>query len=73
MDGAILDLSTFSQRHPGGARVLVNALGTDITSELMGEELSIGMAMSFSPHEHTEVSFVLYCLVLSCLVLSCIV
>lgn len=56
MDGAILDVSTFCQRHPGGARVLVNALGTDITSELMGEELSIGMAMSFSPHEHTEVS-----------------
>lgn len=55
MDGAILDVSEFALRHPGGRRVILNGLGTDVTHELLGEELSVGHAMSFSPHPHTEV------------------
>ena len=60
VDGAILDVGNFSRRHPGGARVIVNALGTDITSELKGEDLkgedvSAGYAMSFSSNQHSEV------------------
>ena len=55
VDGAILDVSNFSQRHPGGARLILNAVGTDVTHELLGEELSVGHAMSFSPHVHPEV------------------
>ncbi|CAN0025142.1 unnamed protein product, partial [Ectocarpus sp. 6 AP-2014] len=54
VDGAILDVSEFSQRHPGGRRLIINALGTDITQELLGEDLSVGHAMSFSPHVHGE-------------------
>lgn len=56
VDGAILDVKEFSHRHPGGARLILNALGTDVTHELLGEELSVGHAMSFSPHTHPEVS-----------------
>lgn len=57
MDGAILEVSTFVQRHPGGARLILNAIGTDITDELVGEEMSLGATsgMAFSPHAHTEV------------------
>lgn len=55
VDGAILDVGSFSRRHPGGARVIVNALGTDITNSLKGEDLSIGSAMPFTPHDHSEV------------------
>lgn len=54
VDGAILDVSSFSQRHPGGARLIVNAVGTDVTQELLGEDLSVGHAMSFTPHTHPE-------------------
>ncbi|CAN0531771.1 unnamed protein product, partial [Scytosiphon promiscuus] len=36
IDGAILDVSNFSQRHPGGARLILNAVGTDVTQELLG-------------------------------------
>ncbi|CAN0161958.1 unnamed protein product, partial [Laminaria digitata] len=36
VDGAIVDVSTFSHRHPGGARLILNAVGTDITHELLG-------------------------------------
>ena len=57
VDGAILDVSNFSHRHPGGARLILNAVGTDITNELLGEELSVGHAMSFTPHRHPEVDF----------------
>ena len=60
VDGAILDVKEFSHRHPGGARLILNALGTDVTHELLGEELSVGHAMSFSPHTHPEVSEVLW-------------
>lgn len=56
VDGAILDVKEFSHRHPGGARLILNALGTDVTHELLGEELSVGHAMSFQPHTHPEVS-----------------
>ncbi len=58
VDGAILDVSEFSHRHPGGARLILNAVGTDVTHELLGEDLSVGHAapMSFSPHIHPEVS-----------------
>lgn len=57
VDGAILDVSTFAKRHPGGARLIINAMGTDITSEIMGEEASIGNSnMAFTPHPHTDVS-----------------
>ena len=55
VDGAILDVGNFSRRHPGGARVIVNALGTDITNELKGEDFSAGNTMSFSPNQHSEV------------------
>lgn len=55
VDGAILDVSSFSQRHPGGARVIHNAVGTDVTYELLGHNLSVGHAMSFSPHQHSQV------------------
>ena len=58
MDGAILDVTNFPQRHPGGARLIHNAVGTDITHELLGEELSLGHAMSFSPHAHPKVGLV---------------
>ncbi|CAM9734729.1 unnamed protein product, partial [Sphacelaria rigidula] len=36
VDGAILDVSEFSHRHPGGTRLILNALGTDVTHELLG-------------------------------------
>ncbi|CAM9734143.1 unnamed protein product, partial [Ascophyllum nodosum] len=36
VDGAVLDVSSFAKRHPGGARLIVNALGTDVTSEIAG-------------------------------------
>eukprot|EP00752_Nemacystus_decipiens_P002581 g2416.t2 len=54
VDGAILDVSEFAQRHPGGRTLILNALGTDVTQELLGEDLSVGHAMSFSPHAHSE-------------------
>ncbi len=59
VDGAILDVSEFSHRHPGGARLIFNAVGTDVTHELLGEDLSVGHAvsMSFSPHKHPEVGY----------------
>lgn len=40
---------------PRHRRLILNALGTDITHELLGEDMSVGHAMSFSPHVHTEV------------------
>lgn len=56
VDGAILDVSTFYGRHPGGSRIIMNALGTDITGELLGEDRSIGNAVSSSPqHAHSKV------------------
>eukprot|EP00904_Undaria_pinnatifida_P011028 jgi/Undpi1/7055/HiC_scaffold_21.g09529.m1 len=54
VDGAILDVSNFSQRHPGGARLILNAVGTDVTHEMLGQDLSVGHAMSFPPHVHQE-------------------
>lgn len=35
--------------------LILNALGTDVTHELLGEDMSVGHAMSFSPHAHSEV------------------
>lgn len=57
VDGAVLDVSTFARRHPGGARLIRNALGTDVTEELLGADGSVGRARftAFSPHTHTEV------------------
>lgn len=56
LDAAVLDVSSFAKKHPGGARLITNAMGTDVTSEIMGEEGSMGnTSMSFSPHRHTEV------------------
>ncbi|CAM9174754.1 unnamed protein product, partial [Laminaria digitata] len=55
VDGAVLDVSTFAKRHPGGARVIMNAMGTDVTSEIIGEDASIGNSnMTFAPHAHTD-------------------
>ncbi|CAM9319898.1 unnamed protein product [Pylaiella littoralis] len=54
VDGAVLDVSEFSHRHPGGARLVLNAVGTDVTHELLGEDLSVGHAMSFAPHRHPQ-------------------
>ena len=57
VDGAVLDVSSFAKRHPGGARLIVNALGTDVTSEIAGKDASIGnFNMAFTPHAHTDVS-----------------
>ncbi|CAN0524335.1 unnamed protein product, partial [Ectocarpus sp. 8 AP-2014] len=53
VDEAVLDVSDFAQRHPGGRRLILNALGTDVTQELIGQEHSVGHAMSFPPHVHT--------------------
>ncbi|CAM9836885.1 unnamed protein product, partial [Ectocarpus sp. 12 AP-2014] len=36
VDNAILDVSEFAARHPGGRRLILNALGTDVTAELLG-------------------------------------
>ena len=61
VDGAILDVSSFARRHPGGARVIMNALGTDVTSGILGEDASIGnFKMGFAPHSHTDVSAFYY-------------
>eukprot|EP00903_Cladosiphon_okamuranus_P012613 g11801.t1 len=55
VDGAVLDVSTFAKRHPGGARIIINTMGTDITAEFLGESTSIGNPRSaFAPHAHTE-------------------
>lgn len=56
VDEAILDVSDFAQRHPGGRRLILNSLGTDVTQELVKQDQSVGHAMSFSPHVHTGVS-----------------
>ena len=57
VDGAVLDVSTFAKRHPGGARIIINAMGTDVTAEFLGESASIGNSRSaFAPHAHTDVS-----------------
>ncbi|CAB1101232.1 unnamed protein product [Ectocarpus sp. CCAP 1310/34] len=53
VDEAVLDVSDFAHRHPGGRRLILNALGTDVTQELLGQENSVGHAMSFPPHAHT--------------------
>lgn len=55
IDDAVIDISDFSQRHPGGRRLLLNAVGTDVTHEMLGRELSVGMQMAFNPHFHTQV------------------
>lgn len=55
VDGAVIDVGDFAQRHPGGSRLITNAVGTDITHELLGEDLSVGHVMSFNPHKHEEV------------------
>lgn len=55
VDGAIVDVGDFSHRHPGGSRLITNAVGTDITYELLGEDQSIGHMLSFTPHRHTQV------------------
>lgn len=55
VDGAIVDVGEFAHRHPGGSRLILNAVGTDITYELLGEDLSVGQIMSFDPHPHEEV------------------
>ncbi|CAN0347478.1 unnamed protein product, partial [Scytosiphon promiscuus] len=36
VDDAVLDVSDFAQRHPGGKRLILNAVGTDVTQELFG-------------------------------------
>ncbi|CAB1104356.1 unnamed protein product [Ectocarpus sp. CCAP 1310/34] len=56
VDDAILDVPEFAARHPGGWRLIINAPGTDVTDELLGEDMSVGHAMSFSPNVHSEVS-----------------
>ncbi|CAM9216757.1 unnamed protein product [Sphacelaria rigidula] len=59
VDGTIVDVSTFASRHPGGQRLIVNAIGTDVTHEVIGRvDSSVGKALSvpFTPHVHTEVA-----------------
>lgn len=55
VDEAILDVSDFAQRHPGGRRLILNAVGTDVTQELVGKGMSVGHAMSFPRHVHSGV------------------
>lgn len=56
VDGAILDVSAFAGRHPGGARLIRNAMGTDITNQLLGQEISVDPRQTrLSPHIHTAV------------------
>lgn len=55
VDDAILDVSDFAQRHPGGRRLILNTVGTDVTQELIGRDKSVGYGMSFSPHTHSGV------------------
>lgn len=56
-DAAILDVSSFAKRHPGGARLIMNSIGTDVTSEIIGEDASVGnYSMAFAPHPHSDVS-----------------
>eukprot|EP00904_Undaria_pinnatifida_P011388 jgi/Undpi1/737/HiC_scaffold_10.g04201.m1 len=55
VDAAVIDVSSFVKRHPGGARLIMNAMGTDVTSEMIGEDASIGNSnMAFAPHPHTD-------------------
>lgn len=54
VDGAVLDVSTFAKRHPGGARIIISAMGTDITAEILGESTSV--RNSRASHAHTDVS-----------------
>lgn len=56
VDGAILDVSAFAGRHPGGARVIRNAMGTDVTNQLLGQAISVDPRhVRLSPHTHSEV------------------
>lgn len=57
IDDAVIDISSFSQRHPGGRRLLLNAVGTDVTHEMLGHDLSVGVQMAFNPHVHTQVCY----------------
>ncbi|CAM9871564.1 unnamed protein product, partial [Discosporangium mesarthrocarpum] len=36
VDSAVVDVSSFAQSHPGGSRLILNALGTDVTNEILG-------------------------------------
>ncbi|CAM9823746.1 unnamed protein product, partial [Discosporangium mesarthrocarpum] len=54
VDAAVVDVSYFAQRHPGGARLILNAVGTDVTSEILGEMNSIGHTGMFPPNKHSE-------------------
>ncbi|CAM9198778.1 unnamed protein product [Choristocarpus tenellus] len=54
VDGAVIDVSSFAQRHPGGARLILNAVGTDVTSEILGEQDSLGNMGLFPPNRHSE-------------------
>lgn len=57
VDAAVVDVSSFAKRHPGGARLIINCVGTDVTSEIIGEDASIANSgMFFAPHHHTDVS-----------------
>ncbi|CAN0339329.1 unnamed protein product [Pylaiella littoralis] len=57
IDNAVIDISEFWQRHPGGRRLLLNAVGTDVTHEILGRDLSVGVQMAFSPHLHTQTAW----------------
>lgn len=57
VDAAVIDVSSFAKRHPGGARLIMNSMGTDVTSEIIGEDASVGnSSMAFAPHPHSDVS-----------------
>ncbi|CBN76583.1 delta-9 desaturase [Ectocarpus siliculosus] len=55
VDGAVLNVSDFAKRHPGGIRLIINAMGTDVTSEFLGENASVGNPGTvYKPHRHTD-------------------
>lgn len=59
VDSAVVNVLDFARNHPGGSRIIVNAIGTDVTAEVVGrEDASVARALTvpFSPHMHSEVN-----------------
>ena len=55
IDECVVDVADFAQRHPGGRRLILNGLGTDVTQEILGKSLPMGPSTSFPPNVHSGV------------------